>query len=83
MAGINELAKEANVTEEQVKSVFSALKTQTELRGGSVIIKGFGTFKTVTRAERTARNPQTGGEVLVPAKTVLTFKAAKPAKPKK
>lgn len=79
MAGINDIAKVAGVKEEQVKAVMDAIKASPE----SVIIKGFGTFKTVTKAARTARNPQSGETILVPAKVVLTFKAAKPAKPKK
>lgn len=76
MAGIADVAKHAGVKEEQVKAVFEAIKSSAE----PVIIKGFGTFKTVVRAARTARNPKTGDEVLVAAKTVLAFKAAKPKK---
>lgn len=45
--------------------------------GERIILRGFGTFKQVTRAARTARNPATGAVVDVPAKTVLTFKASK------
>lgn len=39
-----------------------------------VTIHGFGTFKTKLRDARTARNPQTGETIEVPAKYVLTFK---------
>jgi nucleoid DNA-binding protein len=45
--------------------------------GERVILRGFGTFKQVTRAARTARNPATGESVDVPAKDVLHFKASK------
>jgi DNA-binding protein HU-beta len=46
--------------------------------GEKVTIQGFGTFEMKTRAARTARNPATGLPVEVPAKSSLTFKAAKP-----
>lgn len=45
--------------------------------GDKVIIQGFGTFAMKTRPARTARNPQTGLPVEVPAKSALTFKPAK------
>lgn len=39
-----------------------------------VTIHGFGTFKTKLRDARTARNPQTGETIEVPAKYALAFK---------
>ena len=47
--------------------------------GQKLILRGFGTFETKTRAARTGRNPQTGLPIEIPASTTLTFKAAKPA----
>ena len=41
---------------------------------GKVTLVGFGNFVTKDRAARTARNPQTGDAVHVPARTVPTFK---------
>lgn len=73
MAGISDVAKAAGVKEEQVKAVFEAVKNSPQ----RVIIKGFGTFETKTRAARSGRNPQTGATIAIPAKTVLAFKAAK------
>lgn len=75
MAGINEIAKQAGLKEEQARAVFSAVATLAA--DESVIVRGFGSFKTVTRKARTARNPKTGEEVLVPEKIQLSFKAAK------
>jgi DNA-binding protein HU-beta len=43
----------------------------------SVDLRPFGQFKRVEKAARTCRNPQTGGTVNVPAKTVLVFRASK------
>ena len=41
-----------------------------------VRLVGFGTFKTAERKARTARNPQTGEEIKVPARKVPVFKAS-------
>lgn len=45
--------------------------------GERVTIGGFGTFQTRERKAGTARNPQTGATIAVPAKTLPAFKAAK------
>ncbi|MFQ5585148.1 MAG: HU family DNA-binding protein, partial [Calditrichia bacterium] len=55
-----------------IDTVVSELK-----RGGSVSLVGFGVFKTVDRAAREARNPQTGEKVHIPARTVPVFKVGK------
>ena len=44
--------------------------------GEKVILKGFGTFSRKAKAARTARNPQTGAAITVPARNVLVFKAS-------
>lgn len=71
VTGLNKKDAEA-----AIKAVVGAIDTMTR-QGESVIIKGFGSFKVKTRAARTARNPKTGEPLQVPAKDVLTFKAAK------
>jgi integration host factor subunit beta len=45
--------------------------------GNKVEIRGFGTFNTRQRGERTARNPKTGAPVKVPPKRIPFFKASK------
>ena len=75
MAGVNEVAKQAGVKPEIVQNVLASIKDIAAKE--SVIIRGHGTFKTVTRAARTARNPSTGQPVAVPAKTVLKFTPSK------
>jgi DNA-binding protein HU-beta len=45
--------------------------------GNSVQLAGFGTFESRERAARTARNPQTGESMTVPAKKVPAFKPGK------
>jgi DNA-binding protein HU-beta len=48
--------------------------------GKKVRVHGFGTFQVKHKPPRKARNPLNGGEVDVPAKDVLTFKASKAGK---
>ena len=45
------------------------------VKGDRVPLVGFGTFSTSKRAARVGRNPQTGAEVKIPARTAVTFKA--------
>jgi len=53
-----------------ISAISGALK-----KGDSVTLIGFGTFKVSKRAARTGRNPQTGAELKIPARTVPAFKA--------
>lgn len=50
--------------------------------GDEVAILGFGSFKVAERSARTARNPQTGEMVEVPASKAVTFKLSKSLKEK-
>lgn len=48
------------------------------LKGGDkVTLIGFGTFSVTETKEKMGRNPQTGKEIKIPAKTVPTFSAGK------
>jgi DNA-binding protein HU-beta len=42
-----------------------------------VTLKGFGTFKVVTRAAKVGRNPKTGVEIAIPERKAFVFKASK------
>ncbi|MEX0672813.1 MAG: HU family DNA-binding protein [Candidatus Paceibacterota bacterium] len=55
-----------------VNSIVSSLT-----KGEEVSISGLGIFSAKDRAARTARNPQTGEAIQVPAMRVPKFKAAK------
>jgi DNA-binding protein HU-beta len=55
-----------------LESITSALQS-----GEKVALTGFGTFEVRDRAARTARNPQTGAEMQVPASKAPAFKAGK------
>ncbi|MGN0812373.1 MAG: HU family DNA-binding protein [Candidatus Coproplasma sp.] len=52
------------------------------VEGDEVAILGFGSFKVADRPARTARNPQTGETVEVPASKAVTFKVSKSLKEK-
>ena len=58
---------------EIVEMVFEAMK-QTLERGEKIKISGFGNFVVREKKERTGRNPQTGEEILIAPRKVLTFK---------
>ncbi|OGI22625.1 MAG: DNA-binding protein [Candidatus Melainabacteria bacterium RIFOXYA2_FULL_32_9] len=77
---VQEVAKKAKVTQKEVAdilSVFVDVVEKTVSKGKKVTLVGFGTFESRKRAERTGRNPQTGKEIKIPAKTVPTFTAGK------
>nr|WP_268887545.1 HU family DNA-binding protein [Kingella kingae] len=48
--------------------------------GGEVVLAGFGTFKTVVRAERLGRNLKTGEAMTIEAQMVAKFTASKALK---
>lgn len=60
-----------------VKTVENALK-----KGEDVKLIGFGAFSTRKRSKRTGINPQTGGKIKIPARTVVFFKPGKVLKNK-
>jgi integration host factor subunit alpha len=58
---------------ELVEKVFETIK-DTLARGEKVKISGFGNFVVRPKNARKGRNPQTGEEILLDARRVLTFK---------
>ncbi|MEI7473492.1 MAG: HU family DNA-binding protein [bacterium] len=77
---VQEVAKKAKVTQKEVSeilSLFIDVVEKTVSKGKKVTLVGFGTFEARKRAARTGRNPQTGSEIQIPAKTVPTFTAGK------
>ncbi len=63
-------ALSAKMIDETLDVIMGGVVTQ-----GKVQITGFGTFEGRDRKARTARNPQTGAPVYVPATRVPAFKA--------
>lgn len=77
---VKEVSKKAKVSQKATADILSAtLETiqKTVSKGKKVTLVGFGTFEARKRAARTGRNPQTGKELKIPAKTVPAFSAGK------
>lgn len=80
---INEVAERAEFTKKDSKVVVEAVFdtiTEALAKGEKVQLIGFGTFETRERSARKGRNPQTGEELDIPAKTAPAFKAGKALK---
>ncbi len=58
---------------EIVELVFETIKTTLE-EGEKIKISGFGNFVVRQKQERIGRNPQTGDEIRIAPRKVLTFK---------
>ena len=81
---IENLANELGITKADAKRAFELIFGNIEagLKKGNVTVPGFGTFKTSQRKARMGRNPQTGAEIKIPARTAITFKASTTLKEK-
>jgi DNA-binding protein HU-beta len=91
---VAKIAEDAELTKVQAEKALNVFISETisALKAGDKItLLGFGTFSAVARAARIGRNPQTGKELKIAAKTNgkftpgkslkdLTAKSAKPAK---
>lgn len=56
-----------------VEAAFEIIKSRLE-KGEKVKISGFGNFVINSKRPRKGRNPQTGDEIIIVARKVLTFK---------
>lgn len=77
---VKEVSKKAKVSQKATTDVVAAILETIEKsvsKGKKVTLVGFGTFEARKRAARTGRNPQTGAELKIAAKTVPAFTAGK------
>ena len=58
---------------EMVEAVFAIMKSTLE-SGENLKISGFGNFEVKQKKDRRGRNPQTGEELTIGARRILTFK---------
>jgi len=65
----------ANVMNELASMAYSEVK-----KNGEFVLPGFGKMVKVKRAARMGRNPATGEQIQIPAKTVVKFRLSKAAK---
>lgn len=76
---INKVAADANISKIAAAAAYTSIFETIidELKKGErVAVHGFGTFNVKERAARKGRNPQTGSEMLIPARRVVGFKSA-------
>ena len=64
-----------NMSVELLESMIEIIKGTLE-KGDDVLISGFGKFCVKEKDERRGRNPQTGEDMLLEARRVLTFKCS-------
>ena len=80
---MRELAEKTGHTKKDVEMMMEAM---TEMAyklvksSGEFTLPGIGKLVKVARKERMGRNPATGAEIKIPAKTVVKFRVAKAAK---
>lgn len=65
----------ASLMDELTNLAYKEVKT-----GGEFVVPGFGKLVKIQRKARIGRNPATGAEIQIPAKTVVKFKVAKAVK---
>ena len=74
---IEAVAAKAGMTKATARKAVDAIIGATAAalkKGDKVSLIGFGTFSVVKREKRKGRNPQTGKELVIPAKKVAKFK---------
>ena len=77
---VKAVATNAKMSQKDTAEILSAtIETiqKTVAKGKKVTLVGFGTFEPRKRAARVGRNPQTGKEIKIAAKTVPAFSAGK------
>ena len=78
---IDKMAKDAKITKvaagTALNSFMDGVTKGLKKRNSRVTLVGFGTFKKVYRKTRKGRNPQTGEQMKIKGRNVVTFKAGK------
>ena len=80
---LNALAEKSGLSKKDVDGLLGGLAdlAYSEVRSqGEFVLPGFGKLVKVHRKARMGRNPATGAEIQIPAKTVVKFRVAKAAK---
>ncbi|ALE03925.1 HU family DNA-binding protein [Bartonella ancashensis] len=80
---VSSIAEKADISKAQAASVldaFIASVTETLAQGSDVRLPGFGCFEVSQRAATKGRNPSTGAEIDIPARSVPKFFAGKTLK---
>ncbi len=75
---IDAIAEGAGLTKADAKKALDSFidaTTDALKKGDRVALVGFGSFSVSHREARKGRNPQTGKDIMIPAKKVVKFKA--------
>ncbi len=75
-----QLARTIDITDEKADTMVLAVLgaiTQELVNGGFLAISGFGRFETRYKKARIGRNPKTGEDATIPARTIPRFTASK------
>lgn len=77
---VTKMATDAKISKKAAEDALNSFMTTVKKslgKGNSVSLVGFGTFGVSKRSARKGRNPQTGAEIKIPARTVPVFRAGK------
>lgn len=75
---VESMAEAADITKASAEKALNGMLVAISdalAKGEKVTLVGFGTFCTVKRTSRMAKNPRTGNLVEIPEKTIAKFKA--------
>jgi nucleoid DNA-binding protein len=77
---VRSISDELGLPQQQVKQIVQKLFSElieTLAEDGRIELRNFGVFEVKLRAARSARNPKTGEQMPIPARSVVTFKPGK------
>jgi nucleoid DNA-binding protein len=77
---VRSISDELGLPQQQVKQIVQKLFSElieTLAEDGRIELRNFGVFEVKIRAARSARNPKTGEQMPIPARSVVTFKPGK------
>lgn len=80
---ISSLAEETGLTKKQVSDfldILMKISIQETKKTGSFTFPGLGKMVLRKRPKRKGRNPRTGEEIIIPAKTIVKFNLSKSCK---
>ena len=80
---IDHLAEKCGISKADAKGFMNALNELAKKevkKNGEFVLPGFGKFVKTKRKARKGRNPATGAEIKIPAKTTVTFRVGKAMK---
>ncbi len=75
-----QVAQRTGLSQKEATAAIEAVTTtviEAVSAGRGVYLRGFGTFKSATRAERKARNISKNNEIIIPAHSVPVFRPSK------